>query len=41
VKAFVEFYLENQERITEQALFVPLTPEQLQKSQDRVARLAG
>jgi phosphate transport system substrate-binding protein len=41
VKAFVEFYLENQDRIAEQALFVPLTPEQLQKSQDRVARLAG
>ena len=41
VKAFVEFYLENQEKITEQALFVPMTDEQLKKSQDLVAALAG
>jgi phosphate transport system substrate-binding protein len=41
VKAFVEFYLENQQQITEQALFVPMTEEQLAKSQDKVAKLAG
>ena len=41
VKAFVDFYLENQDRITEQALFVPMTPKQLKKSQDRVAKLTG
>jgi phosphate transport system substrate-binding protein len=41
VKAFVEFYLENQAEITEQALFVPMTDEQLTKSQDAVAKLAG
>ena len=41
VKAFVEFYLENQDAITEQALFVPMTDEQLKASQDKVASLAG
>jgi phosphate transport system substrate-binding protein len=41
VKAFVEFYIANQDKITEQALFVPMTPEQLQESKDEVARLAG
>jgi phosphate transport system substrate-binding protein len=41
VKAFVEFYLENQQAITEQALFVQMTPEQLQAAQDKVASLAG
>jgi phosphate transport system substrate-binding protein len=41
VKAFVEFYLDNQDKITEQALFVPMTPEQLKKSKDGVAKLAG
>jgi phosphate transport system substrate-binding protein len=41
VKAFVEFYLENQAEVTEQALFVPMTDEQLKASQDKVAALAG
>jgi phosphate transport system substrate-binding protein len=41
VKAFVEFYLENQDQITEQALFVPMTEPQLAQSQDKVAKLAG
>jgi phosphate transport system substrate-binding protein len=41
VKAFVEFYLENQDQITEQALFVPMTEEQLKKSQDAVAQISG
>jgi phosphate transport system substrate-binding protein len=41
VKAFVEFYLENQQQITEQALFVPMTEEQLAESHDKVAKLAG
>jgi phosphate transport system substrate-binding protein len=41
VKAFVEFYLENQADITEQALFVPMTDQQLAESQDKVAKLAG
>ena len=41
VKAFLEFYLENQEKITEQALFVPMTEEQLTKSKDKVATLGS
>jgi phosphate transport system substrate-binding protein len=41
VKAFVEFYLANQDQITEQALFVPLTDAQLKESEDRVAKAAG
>jgi phosphate transport system substrate-binding protein len=41
VKAFVEFYLEKQQQITEQALFVPMTPEQLAKSQQLVQSLTG
>ena len=41
VKAFVEFYLENQDQVTEQALFVPMTEPQLAKSQGKVAKLAG
>jgi phosphate transport system substrate-binding protein len=40
VKAFVEFYLANEKAIAEQAQFVSLTPEQLKKSQDKVAALA-
>ena len=40
VKAFLEFYLENEEAIAEQALFVSLTEEQLTKAQDKVAELA-
>jgi phosphate transport system substrate-binding protein len=41
VKAFVEFYLDNQAQITEQALFVSMTDEQLQKAEAKVAKLAG
>jgi phosphate transport system substrate-binding protein len=41
VKAFVEFYLDNQAKVTEQALFVSMTDEQLQKAQSKVAKLAG
>jgi phosphate transport system substrate-binding protein len=41
VKAFVEFYLANQDQISEQALFVPMTDQQLAESEDRVAKLAG
>jgi phosphate transport system substrate-binding protein len=40
VKAFVEFYLDNQAKITEQALFVSMTDEQLRKSEAKVAKLA-
>jgi phosphate transport system substrate-binding protein len=40
VKAFVEFYLNNQEAIAEQAQFVSLTHSQLKKSQAKVTKLA-
>jgi phosphate transport system substrate-binding protein len=41
VKAFVDFYIKNQEAITKQALFVPLTDEQLTASKNKVAKLAS
>lgn len=41
VKAFVQFYLDNVERIAEQALFVPLTAEQLEASQSAFSTSAG
>ncbi len=40
VKAFVDFYLENEAQIAEQALFVPLTQAQLRESQAKAERLA-
>jgi phosphate transport system substrate-binding protein len=39
VEAFVEFYAENTDTITEQALFVPLTDDQKSKLSDQVAEL--
>ena len=41
VKAFVDFYLENATPVAEQAQYIPLTPEQTKKSQDKVAQLGG
>jgi phosphate transport system substrate-binding protein len=41
VKAFVEFYLSNSDAIAEQALFVPLTEEQLTKAEKSVSQLGG
>jgi phosphate transport system substrate-binding protein len=41
VRAFVEFYVDNQEAIAEQAQYVPMTDEQVQESKDKIARLAG
>jgi phosphate transport system substrate-binding protein len=41
VKAFVEFYLANSDAIAEQALFVPLTEEQLTKAEKTVSQLGG
>jgi phosphate transport system substrate-binding protein len=41
VREFVQFYVDNQEAIAEQAQFVPLTDEQAQESRDKVAQLAG
>ena len=41
VKEFVDFYVSNSPRISEQALFIPLTSEQLAQSREKVDRLTG
>ncbi len=41
VKEFVDFYVNNSPRISEQALFVPLTAEQLAQSKEKVSRLTA
>lgn len=41
VRAFLGFYLDNQESITEEALFVPLTEEQLQTAREELAAIEG
>jgi len=41
VDAFIEFYIENAQSIAEQALFVPLTDEQVTEAQDKVDSLIG
>lgn len=41
VKAFLEFYIENNDKITERATFIPLTDEQKTEAQQKVASLAG
>jgi len=41
VQAFVSFYIENQEAITEAAGFIPMTEEQTTESQEKVDSLAG
>ena len=41
VKAFLEFYIENNDEITERATFIPLTDEQKQEAQQKVESLAG
>jgi len=41
VKAFVDYYIENSDGLTEQAGFISLTEEQKQESLDKVAALAG
>lgn len=41
VRAFVDFYLENEEQIAADALFIDLTDEQKQTAQDELASLAG
>jgi len=39
VKAFLEFYLENEKQIAEQALYVELSDEQLKAAQEKLASL--
>jgi phosphate transport system substrate-binding protein len=41
VKAFLEFYVNNYQKIAEEALFVPLTEEQAATAKQKVAQLAG
>ena len=41
VRAFLEFYLENEQQIAEQALYVELSDEQQQEAEDKLARLGG
>jgi phosphate transport system substrate-binding protein len=41
VREFIQFYIDNYEAIAEQAQFVPMTPEQVQQSKDKIAQLAG
>ena len=41
LRAFVDFYLENEEQVATDALFIDLTDEQLQTAQDELASLAG
>lgn len=40
VKAYVDFYVENEAKVAEQALFVGLTPEQKKTAQDELSSLA-
>jgi phosphate transport system substrate-binding protein len=39
VKAFIDFYVENAADIAERALFIGLTPEQVQTAADELATL--
>jgi len=39
VQAFLDFYIAQNDQITERATFIPLTPEQTQESQQEVERL--
>jgi phosphate transport system substrate-binding protein len=41
VVAFLEFYVENQEQIAREALFIPLTPEQEDEVNAKIAEIAG
>jgi phosphate transport system substrate-binding protein len=41
VVAFLEFYIENQAEVAEEALFIPLTDEQAAEAQAKVDELAG
>jgi phosphate binding protein len=41
VRSYVDFYVENEAKVAEQALFVGLTPEQKQKAQDELGSIAA
>lgn len=41
VRSFVDFYVENEAKVAEQALFIGLTPEQKKTAQDELGSLVG
>jgi len=41
LRSFVDFYVENEATVAEEALYVGLTPEQKKKAQDELATLVG
>lgn len=41
VVAFLRYYIDNQEKITTEATFIPMTPEQVAESEKEIASLAG
>jgi phosphate transport system substrate-binding protein len=41
VRSYVDFYVENEAKVAEQALFVGLTPEQKTKAQDELGTIAA
>jgi phosphate binding protein len=41
VRSYVDFYIENEAKVTEEALFVGLTPEQKKTAQDELASIAA
>ncbi|MGH9180585.1 MAG: phosphate ABC transporter substrate-binding protein, partial [Acidimicrobiales bacterium] len=41
VKAFAKYYFDNQDSITDEALFVPLTAEQVTKATQELAAITG
>src|SRR5215207_197240 len=41
VRSYVDFYVENEEKVTEAALFVPLTPEQKTKAEEELGTLVA
>ena len=41
VKAFLDFYVDNDQKIAEQALFVPLTEEQAAAAKQKITQLAA
>jgi phosphate binding protein len=41
VKAYVDFYVENEAKVADEALFVGLTPEQKQTAQDELSSIAA
>lgn len=41
LRSFVDFYLENEQKVAEEALFIDLTDEQKKKAQDELASVAG